>query len=299
VTLEQGTGIVHSAPAYGVDDFVSCRRYGMKDEQILAPVMGDGKYVSSLPFFGGMDIWSANAKIVEKIPRGGRAPAFGKAPAQLHALLAPQDAHHLPRHDPVFAGMDEVPGYKGVKPAETLRATALRGVEATRFYPSWGQARLHGMIANRPDWTLSRQRQWGVPMPFFLHKETGACTREPWSCSKQWRKSGAGRNRSLAAGRGRTIARRRIRAVRKGEGHARRLVRLGLHAPDRAERLACEGAQVSGRSLLEGSDQHRGWFHSSLLVSCMLNGRRLTTRCSRMGSSSTARVARCRSRLAT
>ena len=65
VTLEQGTGIVHSAPAYGVDDFISCRRYGMKDDQILAPVMGDGKYASSLPFFGGLDIWTANSRIVE------------------------------------------------------------------------------------------------------------------------------------------------------------------------------------------------------------------------------------------
>src|SRR3989337_176072 len=56
---------------------------------------------------------------------------------------------------------------------EPLRATALRGIESTRFFPAWGQARLHGMIANRPDWTLSRQRQWGVPMPFFVHKDPG------------------------------------------------------------------------------------------------------------------------------
>src|SRR5262249_2441214 len=66
VTLEQGTGIVHSAPAYGVEDFVSCRRYGMKDEEILTPVLGDGTYAASLPKFGGMNIWKANPRIVDE-----------------------------------------------------------------------------------------------------------------------------------------------------------------------------------------------------------------------------------------
>ena len=174
VTLDTGTGIVHSAPAYGVEDFESCRRYGMRDDEMLNPVQGDGRYAASLPFFGGLSIWDANPKIVAKLREVGAL--FSEAP-HVHSYM------HCWRHKtPVilrattqwFAGMDDVPGFAGRKPAETLRTTALAGVAATQFFPAWGQARLHGMIASRPDWTLSRQRQWGVPMPFFIDRETGA-----------------------------------------------------------------------------------------------------------------------------
>ena len=274
VTLEQGTGIVHSAPAYGVEDFISCRRYGMKDEEILTPVMGDGKYAASLEFFGGMDIWKANPQIVEKIREAG---------ALLHSEKHQHSYMHCWRHKtPIiyrattqwFAGMDSVPGYHGRKPAEHLRATALRAVEATRFFPDWGQARLHGMIANRPDWTLSRQRQWGVPMPFFIQRETGELhPRTPELLEAVAKKVEGGGIEAWQQVRPEDLLGADAANYEKvkdtldvwfDSGSTHETVLRGSHAKE---------LKFPADLYLEGSDQHRGWFHSSLLVSCMLNGR--------------------------
>ena len=128
VTLDAGTGIVHSAPAYGVEDFVSCRRYGISDAEILAPVGGDGRFVASLPLFGGMSIWDANPKIVAAIE--GRGGLFAADFKHLHSYM------HCWRHKtPVilrtttqwFAGMDEVSGFRGARPQQTLRASTHQG----------------------------------------------------------------------------------------------------------------------------------------------------------------------------
>jgi isoleucyl-tRNA synthetase len=273
VTLDAGTGIVHSAPAYGVEDFESCRRYGMQESEILAPVMGDGKYAPSLPYFGGLSIWDANPKIVKLLEEKG-------------ALLAvdwnfTHSYMHCWRHKtPIilrattqwFAGMEQVSGFLGAQPKETLRAVALRGIESTQFFPAWGQARLHGMIANRPDWTLSRQRQWGTPMPFFMHKESG----QPHPRTLELLEE---------------VAKR----VEKGGIEAWHTLQLeellGAEAPQYAKgrdtldvwfdsgsthQTVLRGSHPAlgfpADMYLEGSDQHRGWFHSSLLVSSMLNG---------------------------
>ncbi|MGP1676171.1 MAG: isoleucine--tRNA ligase [Giesbergeria sp.] len=282
VTLDTGTGIVHSAPAYGVEDFDSCRRYGMKDEQILTPVMADGKFVSSLPFFGGMMIWKANPEIVKKI-------------AEVGALFHSEDyAHsymHCWRHKtPIiyrastqwFAAMDEPPGFNGVKPAESLRATALRGIANTRFYPDWGQARLHGMIANRPDWTLSRQRQWGVPMPFFIHKETSELHPRTLELLEQVAKrveqggieawQTLDPQELLGTQAEQYVKIKDTLDVWFDSGSTHQTVMGGPEGEIAGAGSHGMDLQFPADLYLEGSDQHRGWFHSSLLVSCMLNG---------------------------
>jgi isoleucyl-tRNA synthetase len=276
VTLDSGTGVVHSAPAYGIEDFVSCKEHGLADDQILNPVMGDGHYADSLPLFGGQLIWKANPVIVEALKLAGTL--LQTAPLS-HSYM------HCWRHKtPIiyratsqwFAGMDRQP-----KEGKTLRETALEGIENTAFYPAWGRARLHAMIANRPDWTLSRQRQWGVPMAFFVHKETGELHPRTVELleevAKRIEKNGIEAWQSLNPAdllgdeaimyeknrdtldvwfdSGTTHA-----TVLGGQDHSVK----GSHADDLA---------WPADLYLEGSDQHRGWFHSSLLTGCMLYGR--------------------------
>ena len=281
VTLEQGTGIVHSSPAYGIDDFNTCQRYGMSDDEILNPVQGDGRYAGSLLYFGGLKIWDANPKIIDKLREVG---------ALLHAEKITHSYMHCWRHGtPIiyrattqwFAGMDEVPGFDGKRPAETLRSTALRGIEATEFFPSWGKSRLRGMIASRPDWTLSRQRQWGVPLPFFVDKETEVLHPDtPALLELAAAKVQAGgieawfeathEDFGVDASKYRKLTDTLDVWFDSGSTHQTvmggpqgRILHRGSH-PD-----------VTGFPAdlyLEGSDQHRGWFHSSLLTSSMLNG---------------------------
>jgi len=269
VTTDSGTGVVHSAPAYGLEDFISCKAHGMKDDEILTPVMGDGRFAPSLPLFGGMTIWEASKPICDALRGAG---------ALFELKMFDHSYMHCWRHKtPIvyratnqwFAGMDITPKDGGA----TLRETALAGIEQTQFFPDWGQARLHGMIENRPDWTLSRQRQWGVPMAFFIHKETGALhPRTPElleQVAKLIEQNGIDAWQALDP---RELLGIDADVYEKNKdtldvwfdsGATHQTVLRGSHK---------EQSAFPADLYLEGSDQHRGWFHSSLLTSSMLNG---------------------------
>ncbi len=270
VGLDAGTGVVHSAPAHGVDDFNSWLAYGRRNDEIISIVKGNGVYVEDLPFFGGQMIWKANPVIVEKLTEVGALLSHGTVS---HSYM------HCWRHKtPViyrataqwFVGMDKL-----AKDGKSLRDKALGAVEATAFYPAWGKPRLHAMIANRPDWCISRQRNWGVPIPFFLHKETGelhprtaelmeeVAKRVEVSGIEAWFKLDAAELLGAEAEQYTKINDTLDVWFDSGTTHWH--VLRGSHN---------DGHTSGPRAdlYLEGSDQHRGWFHSSLLTGAAIDG---------------------------
>ena len=282
VDATSGTGIVHSAPAYGVDDFISCKNNGITNDEILNPVMGNGVYADWLPLFAGMNIWKAQPKIVDTMRVAG---------VLLNCEMIRHSYMHCWRHKtPLiyrataqwFVRMDQptadTKGTLGI-PAEekSLRETALAGVEATKFYPSWGYNRLHAMIENRPDWCISRQRSWGVPLPFFMNKATGELHPRTLEIMEEvaqkvekegieaWAKAKAEdfMPAEEAAQYDKTTD---ILDVWFDSGSTYETVMNGSHKEIYDSNPHCD-------LYLEGSDQHRGWFHSSLLTSSVLYGR--------------------------
>ena len=269
VGVDAGTGIVHCSPAYGVDDFMIWRANGRGFDEILNPVQGHGVYVPSLEFFGGQFIWKANPNIVEKLREVG---ALLKHETITHSYM------HCWRHKtPViyrataqwFVGMDRKPDGSA-----SLREHALKAIADTTFYPAWGQARLNAMIANRPDWCISRQRNWGVPIPFFLHKETGELHPRTLELTEQvaqrveqggidaWFNMDAAE--LLGDDAGQYIKMSDTLDVWFDSGVTHLSVLRGSHKDELA---------YPADLYLEGSDQHRGWFHSSLLTGCAIDDR--------------------------
>ncbi len=264
VTTDAGTGLVHTAPAHGLEDYFVCIKYGIELDN---PVNGEGRYRSDVPRVAGLTVWEANPLIIEWLQENGVLLANSK--------IEHSYAHCWRHKTPLiyratgqwFIGMD-----KSGNSGKTLRNNAMKAVDDTEFFPAWGRARLEAMIEGRPDWVVSRQRYWGTPMTFFVHKDSGEL--HPNSAELL-------------------------------EEVAKRIETKGIEAwfsLDAKELLGDEAADYEKLSdtldvwfdsgsthfsvlkqrdelawpadlYLEGSDQHRGWFQSSMLIGCAAVGR--------------------------
>ncbi|MBB4592915.1 isoleucyl-tRNA synthetase [Xanthomonas arboricola] len=267
VSAEDGTGAVHTAPGHGQEDYQVSKQYGLLERYGAAqinPVDGRGVYLPSTPPLGdtvlaGLHIWKANEIIIDALRDTG---------VLLAASKMEHSYPHCWRHKTPIAFRATPQWFFSMEQAN-LRADALKAVEQVTWYPAWGQARIAGMVEGRPDWTISRQRTWGVPIALFVHRETG----EPHPRSTELLRQVADRVEQGGVDVWYTLDAAELLGDEaadydkitdildvwfdSGVTHEAVLVDRGLPTP--------------ADLYLEGSDQHRGWFQSSLLTGVAMN----------------------------
>ena len=260
VTLEQGTGVVHAAPSHGPDDFNLCLKHGLKAPDTINDA---GIYSEAIPFFSGMHIFKADPVIIDKLLEFKSLLGKGKLQHSFpHSWRskAPLVYRATPQW---FISMEK----------NNLRKKALKAIDNTAFYPPKGKERIRSMIETRPDWCISRQRVWGVPLPIFVSKKTNEPLKDPEiieNIAKIYEKEGADcwfdNNPQKFLGKKYKkedyIQSTDICEVWFDSGSTHSFVL------EKRKDLAWPASMY-----LEGSDQHRGWFHSSLLESCGTRGR--------------------------
>ncbi len=265
VTLETGTGLVHTAPGHGMEDFDVVKKYASWDLPIICPVTGDGHFTDEAGEFAGMDIHEAEVPVIKKLAHEGK-------------LLAKSTLHHQYAHcwrckNPVIYRATE----QWFSSVDGYRKEALKAIDNVRWIPSWGHDRIYNMVHDRADWCISRQRVWGVPIPIFYCKKCGEHiindeTVQAVQAAFETEGSNAWWTHTAKellpegftcphCGHDEFTKESDIMDVWFDSGSTHQGVlttRPELHYP-------CE-------MYLEGSDQHRGWFHSSLLTSVAING---------------------------
>ncbi len=257
VTTDAGTGAVHTAPGHGQEDYVVGRKYGLPVDN---PVGNDGVFLPSTPLFAGKHVFTANGEVVELLQERGKL-------LHHHALLHSYP-HCWRHHTPII--FRATPQWFISMEQNHLRELALSEVQKVQWIPDWGQARIESMMNGRPDWCISRQRTWGVPITFFIHKETGelhprnaelieqvALRIEEKGIDAWFELEAAELLGDEAAFYDKTTDTLDV-WFDSGVTHAAVLERRGE-------------LQFPADLYLEGSDQHRGWFQSSLLASVAMN----------------------------
>lgn len=267
VTTEAGTGIVHMAPGHGADDFELCKAHGMDVPQVVAE---DGTYYDHVGLFAGLDVYTsegkpgkANGAVIKMLIEQGRLLSKGSIKHSYPHSWRSKAPLIFRNTWQWFISMDE----------NGLRDRALGAIKETKWVPSAGQNRIEAMVESRPDWCISRQRSWGVPIALFVHKETGEILKDEAVFNKIFETFEAESSDSWF-----------VREAQYFLGDA--------YAADDYEQVfdvvdvwfesgSTHAFVVEDREeltwpadlYLEGSDQHRGWFQSSLLESCGTRGR--------------------------
>ena len=264
VTADTGTGCVHTAPGHGQEDYLSGLKYGLP---ILSPVDRHGNFHREVEHFAGMNVFAANPKVVDLLKEKGALLAEGSITHSYPHCWRCKNPLIFRATNQWFIAMSH----------EDLRGRALSAIDSVQWVPAWGHNRIHAMMEGRPDWCLSRQRRWGVPITVLFCKACGEPVREKSffeAAEKEIRERGAGiwwegnadrflpKGFSCAACGGSSFKQETdILDVWFDSGVSHDII-LG-HDPDLA---------WPSEVYLEGSDQHRGWFHTSLLTSLMLKG---------------------------
>jgi len=260
VTKEEGTGIVHCAPSHGPDDFNLCLKNNIKAQET---VDDDGKYTIHVPYFEGIHIFKANKIIIEKLKEQKKLLASGElVHSYPHSWRSKAPLVHRATLQ-WFISME----------SHGLREKALKAIQDTKFYPSKGKERLKSMIELRPDWCVSRQRVWGVPIPVFISKKTNQILLDDEvteNIANIFEKEGAdcwfeGDTQRFLGKKYKSEDYEKLSDIVEvwfdsGSTHA--------YVLEKRKDLKWPASMY-----LEGSDQHRGWFHSSLLESCGTRGR--------------------------
>ncbi|MBD1166245.1 isoleucine--tRNA ligase [Pelagibacterales bacterium SAG-MED07] len=260
VTTEQGTGIVHCAPSHGPDDFNLCLKNKIK---AIETVDGDGKYTKNVLLFEGTHIFKANPIVIEKLKEQKKLLKNGQLTHSYpHSWRSKAPLVH--RATPQwFISME----------SHKLRAKALKAIDETIFYPSKGKERLKSMIETRPDWCVSRQRVWGVPLPIFINKKSKEILVDDEvfeNIAKIYEKEGSDCWFS-------DDPQKFLGKKYKSDDYEKLsdIVEVWFDSGSTHSFVLekREDLKWPASMYLEGSDQHRGWFHSSLLESCGTRGR--------------------------